>query len=106
MDGLRRLREPAAFAVLAVLLLQVLIEWVGFVAYGSARLRMPETLTILVLGLIVASCSFGERTAHARMLTVLAVCSVDRVPPAPGKKKKKTPPRKGHWSHRTSPSWF
>jgi hypothetical protein len=73
VDGLRRLREPAAFAVLAVLLLHVLIEWVGFVAYGSARLRMPETLTILVLGLIVASCAVGERTAHAGMLTVLAV---------------------------------
>ncbi len=73
MDGLRRLREPAAFGVLAVLLLQVLIEWVGFVGYGYVVSRMPETLTIIVLGLIVASCVLGKRTAHARMLTVLAM---------------------------------
>jgi hypothetical protein len=73
VEGLRRLREPAAFTVLAVLGLQVLIEWVRYVAYGSVGLRMPETLTILVLGLIVASCVVGEPTAHARMLTVLAV---------------------------------
>jgi hypothetical protein len=73
VDGLRRLREPAAFAVLAVLLLQVLITWIEYVAYGSVSLRTPETLTILVLGLIVASCVVGERTVHARILTVLAV---------------------------------
>jgi hypothetical protein len=73
VDALRRLREPAAFGVLVVLLLQVLIEWVGYVLDGSVRSRMPETLTILVLGLVVASCVLGERTAHARMLTVLAL---------------------------------
>jgi hypothetical protein len=73
VDGLRRLREPAAFAVLAALLLQVLIDWVGYLGYGSVGSRMPETLTILVLGLIVASCIVGEHTAHARMLTVLAM---------------------------------
>ena len=73
MDGLRRLREPAALSVLVVLLLQVLIAWVGSVRYGDVRYRMPETLTILVLGLIVASCVLGQRTAHARTLTVLAL---------------------------------
>jgi hypothetical protein len=73
VDGLRRLREPAAFGVLAVLLLQLLIEWVGLVGYGYVRSRTPETLTIIVLGLIVASCVLGKRTAHARMLTVLAM---------------------------------
>ena len=73
MDGLRRLREPAALSVLVVLLLQVLIAWVASVVYGSVRYRMPETLTILVLGLIVASCVLGQRTAHARTLTVLAL---------------------------------
>jgi hypothetical protein len=55
------------------LLLQVLITWVGSVRYGDVRYRMPETLTILVLGLIVASCVLGQRTAHARTLTVLAL---------------------------------
>jgi hypothetical protein len=73
VDGLRRLREPAALSVLVVLLLQVLITWVGSVRYGDVRYRMPETLTILVLGLIVASCVLGQRTAHARTLTVLAL---------------------------------
>ena len=73
MDGLRRLREPAALSVLVVLGLQVLIAWVGSVRYGDLRYRMPETLTILVLGLIVASCVLGQRTAHARTLTVLAL---------------------------------
>jgi hypothetical protein len=73
VDGLRRLREPAALSVLIVLLLQVLIAWIGSVVYGSVRYRMPETLTILVLGLIVASCVLGQRTAHARALTVLAL---------------------------------
>jgi hypothetical protein len=73
VDGLRRLREPAALSVLVVLLLQVLIAWVASVVYGSVRYRMPETLTILVLGLIVASCVLGQRTAHARTLTVLAL---------------------------------
>ena len=73
MDGLRRLREPAALSVLVVLLLQVLIAWVGSIWYDDVRYRMPETLTILVLGLIVASCVLGQRTAHARTLTVLAL---------------------------------
>jgi hypothetical protein len=73
VDGLRRLREPAALSVLVVLLLQVLIAWVGSAVYGSVRHRMPETLTILLLGLIVASCVLGQRTAHARTLTVLAL---------------------------------
>jgi hypothetical protein len=73
VDGLRRLREPAALSVLVALLLQVLITWVGSVRYGDVRYRMPETLTILVLGLIVASCVLGQRTAHARTLTVLAL---------------------------------
>ena len=65
--------SPAALSVIAALLLQVLIEWVGFVAYGAVRSRVPETLTILVLGLIVASCVLGQRTAHARILTVAAL---------------------------------
>ena len=73
MDGLRRLREPAALSVIAVLLIQVLIAWVGYVAYGTVRSPMPETLTILVLGLIVASCVLGQRTPHARMLTMAAL---------------------------------
>jgi hypothetical protein len=73
VDGLRRLREPAALSVLVALLLQVMITWVGSVRYGDVRYRMPETLTILVLGLIVASCVLGQRTAHARTLTVLAL---------------------------------
>jgi hypothetical protein len=73
VDGLRRLREPAALSVLVVLLLQVLITWIGSVRDGDVRYRMPETLTILVLGLIVASCVLGQRTAHARTLTVLAL---------------------------------
>jgi hypothetical protein len=73
VDGLRRLREPAALSVLVVLGLQVLIAWVGSVRYGDLRYRTPETLTILVLGLIVASCVLVQRTAHARTLTVLAL---------------------------------
>jgi hypothetical protein len=73
VDGLRRLREPAALSVLVVLGLQALIAWVGAVRYGDLRYLMPETLTILVLGLIVASCVLGQRTAHARTLTVLAL---------------------------------
>jgi hypothetical protein len=73
VDGLRRLREPAAISVIAALLIQVLIAWVGYVAYGTAGSPMPETLTILVLALIVASCVLGQRSAHARMLTVAAL---------------------------------
>ena len=73
MDGLRRLREPAAISVIAALLMQVLIAWLSYVAYGTVRSRLPETLTILVLGLIAASCVLGQRTTHARTLTVAAL---------------------------------
>ena len=87
MESLKRMREPAAFIVLAVLWLQLLINLVEFLLYGrqlhgsSARAalvisaQMPQTLTVLLLGLLVASCVLADRTKHARLLVLLALIS-------------------------------
>jgi hypothetical protein len=87
MESLKRMREPAAFIVLAVLWLQLLIDLVEFFVYGrqlhgsSAKAaqeisaQMPQTLTVLLLALLVASCVLADRTKHARLLVLLAVIS-------------------------------
>jgi hypothetical protein len=87
MESLKRMREPAAFIVLAVLWLQLLINLVEFFVYGrqlhgsSAKAalvisaQMPQTLTVLLLALLVASCVLADRTKHARLLVLLAVIS-------------------------------
>jgi hypothetical protein len=87
MESLKRMREPAAFIVLAVLLLQLLINLVEFFVYGrqlhgssaTAALvisaQMPQTLTVLLLALLVASCVLADRTKHARLLVLLALIS-------------------------------
>ena len=81
------MREPAAFIVLAVLWLQLLIDLVEFFGYGGqlhgssaeAALvigaQMPQILTVLVLGLLVASCVLADRTKRARILVLLALIS-------------------------------
>ncbi len=85
MTSLKRLREPAAFVVLGVLALQLLVELIEFFVYGSevygslsaAALaisgQMIETVTVVTLGLLVASCVVRDRTRHARLLVVLAL---------------------------------
>jgi hypothetical protein len=87
MESLKRMREPAAFTVLAVLWLQLLINLVEFFVYGtqlhgsSAKAalvisaQMPQTLTVLLLALLVASCVLADRTRHARLLVLLALIS-------------------------------
>jgi hypothetical protein len=87
MESLKRMREPAAFIVLAVLWLQLLINLVEFFLYGrqlhgsSAKAalvisaQMPQTITVLLLGLLVASCVLADRTKHARLLVLLALIS-------------------------------
>jgi len=87
MESLKRMREPAAFIVLAVLWLQLLINLVEFFVYGSqlhgslaeaalvTSAQMPQTLTVLLLGLLVASCVLADRTKHARLLVLLALFS-------------------------------
>ena len=81
------MREPAAFIVLAVLWLQLLINLVEFFIYGSElhgssakaalviSAQMPQTLTVLLLGLLVASCVLADRTRHAHLLVLLALIS-------------------------------
>lgn len=87
MESLKRMREPAAFTVLAVLWLQLLSNLVEFFGYGrqlhgsSARaalvisVQVPQTLTVLLLALLAASCVLADRTKHARLLVLLAVIS-------------------------------
>jgi uncharacterized membrane protein YuzA (DUF378 family) len=85
MASLKRLREPAAFVVLGVLVLQLLIELIEFFVYGSnlygslsaaalaISAQVTETVTLVILGLLVASCVLGDRTRHARLLVLLAL---------------------------------
>jgi hypothetical protein len=87
MESLKRMREPAAFIVLAVLWLQLLINLVEFFVYGRQlhgssamaalviSAQMPQTLTVLLLALLVASCVLADRTKHARLLVLLALIS-------------------------------
>jgi hypothetical protein len=87
MASLKRLREPAAFVVLGVLWLQLLIELIEFFVYGTAiygsssaaalaiSAQVTETVTVVVLGLLVASCVLADRTKRARLLVLLALIS-------------------------------
>jgi hypothetical protein len=87
MESLKRMREPAAFIVLAVLWLQLLINLVEFFVYGRQlhgssamaalviSAQMPQTLTVLLLALLVGSCVLADRTKHARLLVLLALIS-------------------------------
>jgi len=83
---LKRLREPAAFVVLGLLWVQLLIELIGVFVYGGkldgssgamplVGAQAPETLTFVILGLLVASCALTDRTRHARMIAMLALIS-------------------------------
>jgi hypothetical protein len=87
MERLKQMREPAAFVMLAVLWLQLVINLIEFFIYGrqlhgsaaEAALvisaQMPQSLTVLVLALLVASCILADRTKHARLLVLLALIS-------------------------------
>jgi predicted membrane protein len=85
MESLKRMREPAAFAVLIVLWLQLAADLIWFFTYGrdsggslaavalGMSNRVLENLTIVVLAVLVASCVLADRTRHARVLTALAL---------------------------------
>lgn len=88
IESLRRLREPAAIVVLAVLGVRLLLGLITFsylqivgtdsaaslaVARFTASDTITDAFTVVVLGLLVASCVLVEPTPHARTLTWLAV---------------------------------
>lgn len=85
MESLKRLREPAAFVLAVALGLQLLADVIIFAVAGTKTddsvspvslaivTRALDPLLILVLALVVASCVLGERTRHARVITLLAL---------------------------------
>lgn len=88
IESLRRLREPAVIVVLAVLGVRLLLGLISFsylqiigtgsadsfaVARFTAGDTVTDAFTVVVLGLLVASCVLTEPTPHSRRLTWLAV---------------------------------
>jgi hypothetical protein len=85
MESLVRLREPAAFVVFGALCAELVVTVISLVIYGGPDVYgslseaalllgggLPQTLTIVILTLLVASCLLGRRTRHAGVLAVLA----------------------------------
>ena len=86
MEGLVRLREPAAFVVFGALCAELVVTVISLVVYGGPQVygsiteaalllggRLPQTLTIVMLMLLAASCLLGRRTRHARVIAILAI---------------------------------
>jgi hypothetical protein len=86
MESLVRLREPAAVVVFGVLCAELVVTVISLVVYGGPDVygsmseaalllggRLPQTLTIVILTLLAASCLLGRRTRHAGVLAVLAI---------------------------------
>ena len=80
MESLLRLREPAAWVALA-LVLNIVLAIVAMASYPgptanvglalSARAANPVPL--VVLAVLVSFCVVRERTPHARLLTILSL---------------------------------
>jgi Na+/proline symporter len=86
MESLVRLREPATVVVLGALCAELVVTVISLAVYGGPDVYdsvteaalllgggLPQTLTILILTLLVASCLLGRRTRHAGVLAVLAI---------------------------------
>jgi Na+/proline symporter len=86
MESLLRLREPAALVVFGALCAELVVTVISLVVYGGPDVYgsmseaalllgggLPQTLTIVILTLLVASCLLGRRTRHAGVLAVLAI---------------------------------
>jgi hypothetical protein len=86
MESLGRLREPAAFVVFGALCAELVVTVISLVIYGGPDVYgsvseaavllggwLPQTLTIVILMLLVASCLLNPRTRHAGVLAVLAI---------------------------------
>ena len=86
MESLVRLREPAAYVVLGVLCAELVVTVISLAVYGGPDVYgsmseaalllgggLPQTLTIVILTLLVASCLLGRRSRHAGVLAVLAI---------------------------------
>ena len=86
MEGLVRIREPAAFVVFGALCAELVVTVISLVVYGGPQVygsiseaalllggRLPQTLTIVMLMLLAASCLLGRRTRHARVIAILAI---------------------------------
>jgi hypothetical protein len=86
MESLVRLREPAAFVVLGALGAELVVTVISLVIYGGPEVYgsmseaalllgggLPQTLTIVILTLLVAACLLGRQTRHAGVLAVLAI---------------------------------
>jgi hypothetical protein len=81
MDSLMRLREPAAWVALGVLVVNLVLTFVSMATYAgplanvalalSARAANPVPL--IVLAVLVSFCVLRERTPHARLLTILSL---------------------------------
>jgi hypothetical protein len=86
MESLVRLREPAALVVFGVLCAELVVTVISLAVYGGPGVYgsmseaalllgggLPQTLTIVILTLLAASCLVGRRTRHAGVLALLAI---------------------------------
>ncbi len=84
VDSVKKLREPAAFVLLAVLgarLLLGLLTVLGDGGGSAAAFYVLEPTLVVVTTLVVASCALEgggvlDRTPHARLLVLLALIGI------------------------------
>jgi hypothetical protein len=81
VEGLMRLREPAAWVALAVLALNIVLAVVGLATFQGSLLnagwvlsaRVANPVPFLVLVVLVSFCVLRQRTPHARQLTIISL---------------------------------
>jgi hypothetical protein len=81
MESLMRLREPAAWVAFGALALNLVLAIVGMATYSGPLANVALVLSaqaanpvpLVVLAVLVSFCVLRERTAHARLLTILSL---------------------------------
>jgi hypothetical protein len=81
VDSLMRLREPAAWVALGVLVLNLLLTIITMITFDGSvasvawvlSARVANPVPLIVLAVLVSFCVLRERTPHARELTVISL---------------------------------
>jgi hypothetical protein len=81
VESLLRLREPAAWIALGALVLSLVLALVGLATFEGPLVsmgwmwseRVANPMSLFVLTVLVIFCVLGERTAHARQLTLVSL---------------------------------
>jgi hypothetical protein len=81
VESLMRLREPAAWVALGALVLNLVLAVIAMATYPGRLADIGLTLSaqaanpvpLIALAVLVSFCVLRERTAHARLLTLLSL---------------------------------